>query len=152
MYSMDFHLPPASSCLKRRIRPQLSPIEEQTSWSQPAYVYTLNSSLKKSRQSPRRIFRLRLRFLLFCTIYIFKKLIHLRRNPIENRAISGFSGQKPSTRIILSIFLSNRHCKSTTIKRTSKFCLKESTHSSCACFKKTALFWFYLWDINTYDR
>jgi len=33
----------------------------------------------------------------------------LRRNPIENRAISGFSGQKSGTRIILSILQSFLH-------------------------------------------
>ena len=34
---------------------------------------------------------------------------YLRRNPIENRAISGFSGQKSGTRIILSISQSFLH-------------------------------------------
>ena len=38
---------------------------------------------------------------------IIKK--RLRRNPIENRAVSGFSGQKSGTRIILSILRSILH-------------------------------------------
>ena len=33
----------------------------------------------------------------------------LRRNPIENRVISGFSGQKSGTRIIVSILQSFLH-------------------------------------------
>jgi len=35
----------------------------------------------------------------------------LRQNPIENRATSGFSGQKSGTGIILSILQSFLHCE-----------------------------------------
>ena len=46
---------------------------------------------------------------------------YLRRNSVENRAISGFSGQKYGTRIILSILQSILHFPT---GKYTKSCLK----------------------------
>ena len=47
--------------------------------------------------------------LKICSSCMYRRYFKLRRNPIENRAISSFSGQKSGTRIIVSILQSFLH-------------------------------------------